>query len=845
GGKGKSLAKLARSGLPVPTGFVLTTKTYRDFVAANDLQPGITSAVTEAAGTDATSFDAASVKIKLLFEASTISDEIATSIRRAYADLGEDLAVAVRSSATAEDLPNLSFAGQQDTYLNICGQDALLEAVRCCWASLWTARAIGYRQQMNIDQQAVAMAVIVQVMVQADVSGIVFTANPATGDRSEIIVNASFGLGELIVSGEVTPDTFVVDKTSLEIKKTDLGTKEEMTVSNGDQGTTIQPVPVAKRTGLSLDTDLLSNLASLSLKVEQLFDGVPQDIEWAVLDGQYHLLQSRPITNLPAAPLQDVRWDPPYKGGKLIRRQVVENMPDPLSTLFEELYLQVGLEHSIDKLMANYDAPFDIGQFIVRPMFVTVNGYAYGRADFRIQWRLIFKIVGWYRKALPAMLRDIIPQWRDDGLPTYLATIDQWKTVDINSATDEQLLSGVQALTVADADYWFSVALVIAMSKVTDGALHTFLSVLVKGELISGMFLRGFPSKTLEAQVELETISSRIQAVRTLQDLVIITPASDLIETLKHDADGFAVAENIQQYLEKYGHQIYNLDFVQETQIEDPLPVLLSLKALVENVGSTAQQAEMVLARESLAKRTSASIGPIRRWMFRKLLRWAQTYGPYREESLFYMGAAWPTLRKLTLELGRRLAESGTLPTPNDVFYLNSEEIVEAYTARLQGKAVNELGLKARQRWELREARKKLHPPPMVPEGRFKIGPFDLSFFETQKRNKDDSNTLNGFAVSPGKVTGTATVIMSPDDFEQMKPGTILVCPTTTPAWTPLFSQALALVTDIGGILAHGSIVAREYGIPAVMGTGNITQRIVTGRRIAVDGEAGTVTILD
>jgi phosphohistidine swiveling domain-containing protein len=244
-------------------------------------------------------------------------------------------------------------------------------------------------------------------------------------------------------------------------------------------------------------------------------------------------------------------------------------------------------------------------------------------------------------------------------------------------------------------------------------------------------------------------------------------------------------------------------------------------------------------------KETLNSLGPLRRWLFQKLLGWAQTYGPYREEALFYVGAAWPTLRRLALELGKRLVEAGTLGTADDVFYLQSAELVEAYTARNEDRACAELGRTAARRRELREARKKLHPPGMVPEkSEFKFGPFDFSAFETQKRNADDSNTLNGFAVSPGKVTGTASVILSPADIAQMKPGTILVCPTTTPAWTPLFTQALGLVTDIGGILAHGSIVAREYGIPAVMGTGNATRRIVSGQQVTVDGDNGTVTIL-
>ncbi len=317
---------------------------------------------------------------------------------------------------------------------------------------------------------------------------------------------------------------------------------------------------------------------------------------------------------------------------------------------------------------------------------------------------------------------------------------------------------------------------------------------------------------------------------------------------MKHKPAGHSLLEEIRQYLEQYVHQIYTLDLVQPTQLEDPLPVLLSLKALVKNEGynSPARQAEMAQDSESRVKETLESLGPLRRWLFRKFLGWARTYGPYREEALFYMGAAWPTLRRLALELGERLVDAGTLTTPDDVFYLKSAELIEAYTAREECRMYADLGQMAGRRRALREARKKLHPPGMVPEGsRFKFGPFDFSSFETQKRNADSSNTLNGFAVSPGKVTGSASVILSPNDFEKMKPDTILVCPTTTPAWTPLFAQATGLATDIGGILAHGSIVAREYGIPAVMGTGNVTRRIVSGQRITVDGDSGTVTILE
>ena len=853
GGKGRSLAKLAAAGLPVPDGFLLSTSAYKDFVEANELQESILELAADVTPQETASLESASASIQSLFEAASLPSEIAASIAQAYAELGEDEpAVAVRSSATAEDLPDLSFAGQQDTFLNVRGEAAVLEAIRRCWASLWTARAIGYRDQMEIDQRAVAMGVVVQVMVPAEVSGILFTANPASGDRSELVVNASFGLGEAVVGGDVTPDTYVLDRSSLEPKETLIGAKAEMIVSAGEQGTATQPVPEAKRSESSLSKEILSELAGLSVNVERLFDGLPQDIEWAVANGKCWLLQSRPITNLPPPPLLDVTWDPPSKGTQLVRRQVVENMPEPLSPLFDDLYLRYGLERAIDQFLDDFGMQFDVELFIERPMFLTVNGYAYCRGSYRFSWRLLLvmpKIFYAYIKMVFKLLRDLQGRWRDEALPAYLNSIEQWRSVDLVTASDDQLLLGVRSLSLADAVYWFTVSMMVGGAKVTDGLLNRFVtSRWVPGDLTSGMFLRGFPSKTIEAQVDLEAIARRIQESEPLRTLVQNTPAINLIEALRQEPVSQAIVQDIDQYLERYGHQVYNLDFAEPTQIEDPAAVLFSLKSLVgsEEFDTPARQARLVKERDSLIEQTVASLGPVRRWLFRKLLRWAQNWGPSREEALFYMGAAWTTLRRLALELGRRLVAAGTLSSPEDVFYLEGAELEAACSARDADEARPDLKQQAAQRRELREARKRLHPPGVIPVGsRWKIGPIDMSVWESQKQNVEDADTLNGFAVSPGKVTGVASVIHSPADFHEMQPDTILVCPTTTPAWTPLFAQARGLVTDIGGILAHGSIVAREYGIPAVLGTGKGTQRIVSGQRITVDGNIGTVTILE
>ena len=850
GGKGASLARLSAAGLPVPEGFVVTTAAYRRFVAENDLEPAIVAALESVDVVRPVTLAVASHAIGEAFAGARMHPAVAQAVRQAYVGLGAgDRAVAVRSSATAEDLPGTSFAGQQETYLNVRGEEELLEAVKRCWASLWTDRAIGYRLRMGIDQRSLSIAVAVQVLVPAEVSGVLFTANPTTGARNELVVNASYGLGEAVVSGQVTPDVLVVDTKSLVVKETVLGAKATAVLPAAGQGTVTEAVPEERRDSPALSDRHLRELGELAVRVEREAGGEPQDIEWAFADGRCWLLQARPMTGLPPAPLEDVRWESPIPGAKWVRRQVAENMPEPLSPLFDELYLREGMAIAMAKgmeMLGYSDIVKDTGL----PPYTTVNGFAYLLGSTAVNW-------GGVVRSLPALLsgkpirmvfRHGVPHWRDEVLPAHLATVKRWQELDLGTAPDKRLLEGIRELARSEADYWGSITLVLAAAKNSDLALDRFLSVVMpRSGLHGALFLRGFPSKAVDAEAELQAVAEQVRTSAELRELVGSTAAHGLLNALKTDPDGVVVVERLQRYLDRYGHQVYNLDFAEPTQAEAPLPVLLSLKAYVQQAGKDvrARQAEMARERESLVEQTARSLDPLRRRLFLKTVQWAQGFAPYREDAFFWMGLAWPALRQLALELGRRLVDAGSLSRPDDVFYLESGELLAATEARGAGRARPDLASLAGERRQLREARKRLHPPAAVPPAaRMKFGPFDISFAETQKRNVAEGPVLRGFAVSPGRVTGPACVILSPADFDRMLPDTILVCPTTTPAWTPLFAQARGLVTDIGGVAAHGSIVAREYGIPAVMGTGNATRRIVSGQQVTVDGDASTVTLL-
>lgn len=849
GGKGASLAALTVAGFPVPPGFVITTDAYRQFVAENDLRRIIDLQTTSISEGDSGSLERAAATIQAAFQHGVIPAGITRAIEQAYAALGSpELAVAVRSSATAEDLPGLSFAGQQETRLNVRGQAAVRDAVRLCWASLWTARAITYRRQMVVAAEMVAMAVVVQEMVPAEASGVLFTANPVTGHRGQLVIEAATGLGEDLVGGAVTPESYVISRSDLEVERYVPG-QSRRRESRPAVSAAHEDERDRDADGAVLAAPFLHELVRLGLQAEEQFNGLPQDVEWAVASGKIWILQSRPITNLPIAPIVDATWESPLPGTTWVRRQVVEHMPEPLSPLFAEIYLREGLEQSLTAIVRDIGLGDFFKLIVDGPFFTTVNGYGYSRGDINLPPEAVRYLARAFILGPIWLFRHGIDHWRDTALPRYLSTITRWQRVSPALAPDAELLRGVQELATADAVYWFPAAIAIGTAKVSDWILDGFLHLAAPDRsLQASLFLRGFPSKTLEAEAELDAIARRARETADLSKLVTTTAAERLLDSLPGTPTGRQLREDLEHYLARHGHQIYNLDFVAPTLVEAPLPVLLGLKAAIRDPGADAlaRQHRVARERDRMTEETARSFDPLRRWLFRRLVRWARRYAPHREDALYYVGAGWPLLRRFALELGRRLAAAGMLEGADDIFFLQRGEIAAAIAARADHQQWTDLAQVARERRDLREQQQRLHPPAAVPPtSRMHIGRLDFSVRETQRRNAPDAMVLRGFAVSPGRVTAPASVIRSPADLAQMEPGTILVCPTTTPAWTPLFAQARELVTDIGGVLAHGSIVAREYGIPAVMGTGNATQRITSGQQITLDGTEGTVTLTD
>ena len=426
GGKGMSLAKLSRAGLPVPGGFHITTQAYRRFVADNKLQPRILQFLKEVDVTDPTALEVVSRQISGFFAEGLIPPEIAQAISSAYAELSNPqssidnpISVAVRSSATAEDLPEASFAGQQDTYLNITGEAAVLEATKRCWASLWTARAIAYRAKQNISPEDVALAVVVQKLICADAAGVMFTANPLNGRRDEILINAAWGLGEAVVSGAVTPDTITADRSTGRMLRRTIAVKQVMTVRT-DSGTREQPVPLSLQKKAVLSRPQAQALARLGGRIEELY-GLPMDIEWALFENKFAILQARPITALPDPPLD---WTSPNPKALLMRMSFAEFVPGAVSPLFATLGVPVA-EKAGQALMGEYMGQIGSDGY----PFAVVNGYVYVGIVLgpKMVWAMA---VGLMRGAVQKMLKTSQVRWTVMS-EKYHMVVEKWQRKEL------------------------------------------------------------------------------------------------------------------------------------------------------------------------------------------------------------------------------------------------------------------------------------------------------------------------------------------------------------------------------------------------------------------------------
>jgi len=855
GGKGASLARLANAGLPVPDGFHVTTAAYQHFVAKNTLQPGILAALEAVDASQLATLETASSTIRDLFSQAQTPPDIAGAIAQAYASLsGQDPIVAVRSSATAEDLPGLSFAGQQETFLNIQGISGVLEAVKRCWASLWTARAIGYRVRHGIDQNTVSLAAVVQLLVPAEAAGILFTANPVTGQRDQVVLSAAWGLGEAVVGGLVTPDTLTVDKATGRVLERETADKQVMTV-RVDEGTETQPAPDALRRAPVLDDQQVAELTRLGVEIEELYQ-CPQDIEWALADGadaqhRFAIVQSRPITALPEpeAP-PPTEWPMPDPKGQYMRTSIIDFMPDPLTPLFATMGLAAineGLRGLLDRLVGKPEA-------LPEETIVTINDYAYMGARFTAkQWWQLLSLV----PAFPRMLRTGEQRWREEAHPYYADTVARWQEKPLETLTATEILTG--AREILDAMAYYITTLQSGTMGAAAGSEALFTRVYDKlakreGDPDAPTFLMGYNSIPIQTEKALYDLAGWCSNRNALAAHLTDTPTAQLVERWESeeapsgvDADDWRQwRDRFRGYLGQYGHSIYDLDFAKPVPADDPTPILEALKMYLGGQGTNPHTRQQALAerREQATEATLNRLKGLKLRIFRKTLGWAQWLAPLREDGIADIGLGWPLLRQMLRELGCRLVQAGAVKDVDDVFWLQEAEAAQAAAALDRGESLPNRVEMVQQRKAVWRAEKRVIAPPQLPPSKKYMG-MNTDIWVAAHGEEQTGDTIKGLGAGPGRVTAIARVLHGPEDFDQMKPGDILIAVITTPAWTPLFAMASGVVTDIGGPLSHGSIVAREYGIPAVLGTGVATRRIRSGQRITVDGGAGLVTLVE
>lgn len=879
GGKAASLGELIRAQLPVPVGFCLTTEAYRQVAAGT----GIEAVLVELAATPAS--DTAALarlaeQARSLLLAAPVPGSIREAVLSGYAQLSAEtvhtpetaIPVAVRSSATAEDLPSASFAGQQDTYLNVFGPEAVLDAVLRCWASLWTDRAVTYRAANGVDHRSVQLAVVVQRMVDAQVAGVMFTANPVTGKRRETVIDASPGLGESVVSGAVNPDHFVVD--------TDTGTIVESTLGdNGDKRTTVRQASGSGSEHVELAACLTNSqvrqLTALGHQVEEHYKS-PQDTEWAIdAGGKIWLTQARPITTLyplPAVTDEGLRV--------YLSVNVAQGVLRPLTPMGIAAFRLIASSGarlagvSIPDPLAGPDYFTEAGG----RMFVDLTGFIRSRAGRAYLAQVLpvgearsaavlgnltadprLSVTHHWKPALKGALH-VLQFVGRTHLPSRLtrALIRPDKAIRRTEQVGEQLTQGLELPETATAaerlDHVERIIKVIypaiaaTLAPAAAGyAMLGLATALTKGldepgELQS--VLRGLPNNpTTTMDLALWELATRIRDDEGAAQAFRDESTEELRRRFQAGSLPPVAQQAITAFLDRYGHRaVAEIDLGVPRWSEDPSHILGALANYLgledpERAPSTqfargAADAESAVAALT---RKARSRGQLRGKLVGFALRRTRALAGLRELPKYQLVTALAGARRHLAAIGAELAAQRRLTTADDVFFLNLREA----RAALDGADLRDLAAKRRTAYE-EELRRRHVPRILLSDGTEPEAL--LTTAQTALKGTATDNVLTGTPASAGTVTGPARVILDPVGAH-LEPGEILVAPSADPGWTPLFLTAGGLVMEMGGAISHGAVVAREYGIPAVVGVADATGRITTGQQITVDGLAGTITL--
>ncbi|WP_434509763.1 phosphoenolpyruvate synthase [Desulfitobacterium sp. AusDCA] len=855
GGKGANLGELSGiDGIQVPAGFCVTTEAYKEIIGNNEELYPLLDQLSLLKADNREGISEISAKIRKVIEGIAIPEVIDQKITRHLAQLGEKNAYAVRSSATAEDLPTASFAGQQDTYLNIIGRGAILRYIGKCWASLFTDRAVTYRIQNNFDHRKVQLSVVIQKMVFPEAAGIMFTADPISANRKVVSIDASFGLGEALVSGLVNPDIYKVRDGRIADKK--ISAKKLAIYALKEGGTEEKQIETGRQNEQTLTDEQILKLEHMGRTIESYF-GRPQDIEWCLSENQFFIVQSRPITTL--YPIPDVQDGKNHVYMSFSHQQMMTDAMKPLGLSFFQLgfddfpVIQAGGRLFIDLA---HDLASSTGRLIVSSAMGKIDPLMHSAIKSLMKRKAFMKSLsrgkkafsmgsGYFSWMLPIQFIKIYRN-NDGSLVQTLMSRNEASIKELKQRIEN--LSGDELL-----------AFIIEAKKQLKEAMYDPQSM---AAIYVGVYAVSWINKNMEKWLDEKSVADSLSqsvannvtsemglALLDVADVVRQYPAvmeyfqhannETFFEDLARLEGGNAVSKSIRAYLEKYGMRCSGeIDITRPCFSEQPttlVPMILSnIKNFEPNAHNTIFERGLLEAKQKeqdlLNRLEQLPGGKQKAKKTKKMISRLRNFTGYREYPKYLMIGHYWIIKQALLKEAVKLVQKGVIREKEDIYYLSFEELREVVrTNRLDYGIITK-------RKEEHEVYEKLTPPRvMTSEGEILSGEYDTGSIP--------KGALAGIPVSSGTIEGRARVILRMEDAD-MEEGDILVTAFTDPSWTPVFVSVKGLVAEVGGLMTHGAVIAREYGLPAVVGVENATKLIKDGQRIRVNGTEGYVEIL-
>ena len=854
GGKGANLGELSGlKGIQLPEGFCVTTEAYKEIIGNNGEFNSLLDQLSLLKADNRESIGEISAEIRKVIEGIAIPKEIENEITRHLVQLGEKDGYAVRSSATAEDLPTASFAGQQDTYLNIIGKEAILRNISKCWASLFTDRAVTYRIQNGFDHRKVHLSVVIQKMVFPEAAGIMFTADPVTSNRKVVSIDASFGLGEALVSGLVNPDIYKVRDGRIIDKK--ISAKKLAIYALKEGGTEEKKIEAVRQNMQTLTDEQILRLERMGRTIEAYFSR-PQDIEWCLYENKFFIVQSRPITTLyPVPEAQDGKKHVYMSFG---HQQMMTDAMKPLGLSFFQL-----LSDEIPLIQAGGRLFIDLAHDLASPAGQKIVLMAAGKIDplmdnaikSLMKRKAFMKSLsrgkrafsmgsGYFSWALPVQFIKIYRS-NDGSLVQSLMSRNEASIKDLrqmaNLSGDELfafIMEAHKQLKEAMYDPQGMAAIYVGVYAVSwlNKKMEKWLGEKSAADSLSKSVATNVTSEMGLALLDVADVVRQYPAV-----MKYFQHAHDetFFEDLAKLEGGTVVSQSIGTYLEKYGMRCPGeIDITRPRFSEQPTALVPMLLSNIKNFEPGAHNTifeqglrEGKQREQDLLKRLEQLPGGNQKAKkTRKMISRLRNFVGYREYPKYLMIERYWIIKQALLKEAVKLVQKGVIQEKEDIYYLSFEEFREVVrTNRLDYSIIT----KRKEEYDVYE---KLTPPRvMTSEGEVLFGAYDTGNIP--------QGALAGIPVSSGTIEGRARVVLKMEDAN-IEEGDILVTAYTDPSWTPVFVSVKGLVTEVGGVMTHGAVIAREYGLPAVVGVENATRLIKDGQRIRVNGAEGYVEIL-